>query len=86
MTRESAKSMDQRSSWISGTAETPGKPCRPPMASPEPGRMLAFAPFHGFIWGMSVKSRKAACEPHPVLPSACLIQIIAIEAAGAQPI
>jgi hypothetical protein len=27
---------------------------RPPMASPETSRMLAFAPFHGFIWGMSV--------------------------------
>ncbi len=27
---------------------------RPLMASPEPGRMLAFAPFLGFIWRMSV--------------------------------
>jgi hypothetical protein len=56
MTRERAKSMHQRSFWISGTAEAPGKLRRPPMASSEPGRMLAFAPFHGFIRGMSVQS------------------------------
>jgi hypothetical protein len=31
-----------------------GKLCRPPMASPEPGRMIAFPPFQGFIRGMSV--------------------------------
>ena len=31
-------------------AEAPVKLCRPPMASREHGRMLAFASFHGFIW------------------------------------
>jgi hypothetical protein len=31
------------------SAEVPGKPCRPPMASSEPGRMLELAPFQGFI-------------------------------------
>src|SRR4029450_2428404 len=53
MTRERAKSMDQRSFGRSCTAEATGKLCRPPMASPEPGRMLAFPPFQGFIRGMS---------------------------------
>ena len=53
MTRERAKSMDQRSFWMVDAAGAPGKLRRPPMASPEPGRMLAFAPFQGFIRGMS---------------------------------
>ena len=56
MTRERAKSMDQTSFWTLGTAEAPGKLRRPPMASPEPGRMLAFAPFQGFIRGMSIEA------------------------------
>ena len=45
--------MDQRSFWIVDAAGAPRKLCRPPMTSPEPGRMLAFAPFQGFIRGMS---------------------------------
>ena len=32
-----------------------GSSVGPPMASPEPGRMIAFATFHGLIWGMSVQ-------------------------------
>jgi hypothetical protein len=36
------------------TAEAPAKPHTPPMASPKPGRMLAFAPFQGVIRRMSV--------------------------------
>ena len=52
MTRERAKSMDQRSFWTVDAAGAPGKLRGPPMASPEPGRMLAFAPFRGFIRGM----------------------------------
>ena len=51
MTRERAKSMDQRSFGRSFTAEATGKLCRPSMASPEPGRMIAFPPFQGFIPG-----------------------------------
>ena len=53
MTRERAKSMDQSSFWTVDAAGAPGKPHRPLMASPEPGRLLAFAPFLGFIWRMS---------------------------------
>jgi hypothetical protein len=55
MTRERAKSLDHTSYGRFCTAEAPGKLCRPAMASPEHGRMLAFAPSQGFIWGMSVK-------------------------------
>jgi hypothetical protein len=33
----------------SAPASVPGKPCRPPMPSSEPGRMLELAPFPGFI-------------------------------------
>jgi uncharacterized protein (TIGR02058 family) len=59
MARKRAKSMDQRSFgrsfWTVDAARAPGKLCRPPMASPEPGGMLAFAPFQGFIRGMSNK-------------------------------
>jgi hypothetical protein len=47
--------MDQTSFWTSGTAEAPAKLRMPPMASREPGRMLEFALFQGFIWGMSNK-------------------------------
>jgi hypothetical protein len=54
MTRERAKWMDQASFWTSGTAEATGKLCRPPMAFPEPGRMLAFVLFQGGFLGMSV--------------------------------
>ena len=55
MTKERAKSMDQRLFWTVDLAGAPGKLCRPPMASPEPGRMLALAPFQAFIRGISVK-------------------------------
>jgi hypothetical protein len=41
-------------------AGAPGNLRRPTMASSEPGRMLAFAPFHGFIRGMSVKHKQLA--------------------------
>ena len=50
MTRERAKSMDQRSFWTVDAAGAPGKLRR---ASPEPGRMLAFSPFQRLIRGMS---------------------------------
>jgi hypothetical protein len=53
MARESARSIDQRSFGTSDTAEATEKLRRPPMAYPEPGRMLAFAPFQGVIRGMS---------------------------------
>ena len=55
MTRERAKSMDQSSFWTVDEAGPPGKRHRPSMASREPGRVLAFAPFQGFIRGMSVE-------------------------------
>ena len=57
MTRERAKSMDQTSFWTLGMAEAPGKLGRPLTVYSEPGRMLAFAQFQGFIWGMSTKYR-----------------------------
>ena len=53
MTRERAKRMDQTSFWTLDPAAAPGKLRGPPMASREPGRMLAFAPFQGLIRGMS---------------------------------
>ena len=56
MTRERAKWMDQTSFWTLDTAAAPGKLRGPPMASRESGRMLALAPFRGFIGGMSAKS------------------------------
>ena len=51
MARERAKSMDQRSFWTLDAAGAPGK-LRPRWLT-EPGGMLAFAPFQGFIRGMS---------------------------------
>ena len=76
MTRERAKSMDQTSFWTSGTAEAPGKLRRPPMASPEPGRMLAFAPFQGIIRGMSSKPKVGGSNPSPgtILLRACALR------------
>ena len=59
MTREMAKWMDQTSFWTLDTAAAPGKLRGPPMASREPGRMLAFAPFRGFIRGMSALVSRA---------------------------
>ncbi len=46
--------MDQSSFWTVDAAGGVGKTAQPLIASPEPGRMLAFAPFLGFIWRMSV--------------------------------
>ena len=54
MARERAKLMGQTSFWAVDAAGAPGKPHRPLMASPQPGRMIAFAPFQGVIRGMSV--------------------------------
>jgi len=54
MTRERAEATDQTSFGTMGTAEAPGKLCRPTMAPPEPGRMLRFLRFQGVIRGMSV--------------------------------
>jgi hypothetical protein len=45
--------VDQRSFSELGTAEAPRRLCRQLMAFSEPARMLAFAPFQGFIWTMS---------------------------------
>jgi len=57
MARERAKWMDQAPFWAVNAVGAPGKLCRPPMASPEPGRMIAFASFQWLIWGMSDKDR-----------------------------
>ena len=57
MASKRAESMDQASFWTVDTAGPPEKLCRSPMASPETGRMIGFAPFHGFIWGMSAQMR-----------------------------
>jgi hypothetical protein len=43
MTREGAKSVNQRSFWALGTAEAPENCLGRRFASPETGRMLAFA-------------------------------------------
>lgn len=55
MARGRAKSMDQRSCWMVNEPGTLGKWRRPPTASPEPNRMIAFASFQGFIWAMSAQ-------------------------------
>ena len=47
--------MDQSSFWTVDATGPPRKLCRPTMASPEPGGMLRFLRFQGFIRGMSVK-------------------------------
>jgi hypothetical protein len=41
------RSVSIHSFWTSAAASVPGKPCRPPMPSSEPGRMLELAPFQG---------------------------------------
>lgn len=41
--------------WTVDATGAPGKLHKPPLASPEPGRMLASAPFQRLIWGMSDK-------------------------------
>jgi len=53
MARKRAQSMDQRSVWTVDAAGAPRKRRGSPMASPQPGGMLGFAPFRGFIRGMS---------------------------------
>ena len=53
MARKRTESMDQRSAWTVDAAEATGKLRGSPMASPQPGGMLGFAPFRGFIRGMS---------------------------------
>ena len=55
MASKRAESTDQASFWAVDPAGPPGKLCRPTMASPQPGRMIGFAPFQGFIRGMSAK-------------------------------
>ncbi len=71
MARKRAESMDQASFWAVNAAGAPGKRCRPIMASPRPGRMIGFTPFHGFIRGMPVNftscqigSIRAASKSH----------------------
>jgi hypothetical protein len=59
--------VDQRSFWTAGTAEASGNLCRPPVTFSEPARMLAFAPFQGFIWRMSDKWHHVAYAPLVVL-------------------
>jgi hypothetical protein len=53
MTRERAKSMDQKSFWGRARRKLWWKLCRPLTVYWKPGRMLAFAPCLGSIWGMS---------------------------------
>ena len=53
MTRERAKSMDRAAFLTVGTADAQGKLRRPTVASPEPGKMIVFAPVLEFIWAMS---------------------------------
>jgi acyl carrier protein len=50
---------EQRALKRASTAGPAGDLCRLSVASSEPARMIAFPPFQGFIWGMSVY------EPHP---------------------
>src|SRR5262245_47562795 len=54
--------MEQRSSGGRARRKRRGNLCRPPIASPEPGRMIAFPPFQGFIWGMSAQPDRAAAS------------------------
>jgi hypothetical protein len=54
MAKKRAESMDQRAVWTVDAAGAPRKLRGSPMASPQPGGMLGFAPFRGFIRGMSV--------------------------------
>ncbi len=59
MARKRAESMDQRSVWTVDAAGAPRKLRGSPMASPQPGGMLGFAPFRGFIRGMSANTMLA---------------------------
>jgi len=63
MASKRAESMDHTSLGRSCTAEAPGKLRGPPMASQEPGGMLALPPFQGFIWGMSGEREAMRCGP-----------------------
>jgi hypothetical protein len=58
--------MDQSSFWTVDAAGAPGKLCRPTMASSEPGRMLAFETFPGFIRGISVECLVKVAECFPI--------------------
>jgi hypothetical protein len=55
MTRERAKSTDQKSFWARAWRKRWWNLCRPLTVSSKPGRMLAFAPSLGSICGMSAK-------------------------------
>jgi predicted O-methyltransferase YrrM len=63
MTRERAKWMDQASFWAVDVAGPPRKLYRPTMASPQPGRMIVFAPVLELIWGMSVNMDTGPEQP-----------------------
>jgi tripartite-type tricarboxylate transporter receptor subunit TctC len=63
MTRERARPMDHLSFWTSSTAEALGTLRRQPMASPDPDRMIAFAPLQGFIRGMSAQMTISLAAP-----------------------
>ena len=71
MARKRAESVDQRSFWALGTADAPENCVGRRFASPETGRMLAFAPFQGVIRGMSVETRRevGACRQREDLPA-----------------
>jgi hypothetical protein len=58
MTRERAGSTDQWSFWTVDAAGSPRKLRRSPIAFAEPGRMIAVAPFQGFIRGMSAYAHR----------------------------
>jgi hypothetical protein len=62
MARKRAESMDQRSVWTVDAAGAPRKLRGSPMASSQPGGMLGFAPFRGFIRGMSADGLPKACK------------------------
>jgi hypothetical protein len=55
MARKRDESMDQRSVWTVDAAGAPRNLRGSPMASPQPGAILGFAPFRGFIRGMSAE-------------------------------
>jgi hypothetical protein len=56
MTRERAKSMDQKSLWTSGTAEAPAKLRRPPMGFPGTRQNASVCTVPRLIRGMSVNT------------------------------
>jgi hypothetical protein len=54
-----------RSVWTVDAAGAPRKLRGSPLASPQPGGMLGFAPFRGFIRGMSDKTGFLAMDISP---------------------